>query len=145
MAKKKTAKAKKATPKKKAPKQAVKRTVKAKRTTPRAQTLPGLEQVRNTALDRICASIGDTRETINKCRSDEKDDQRMALREMHDKGVTSYRHAGVELVRIPGEEKLRVRTSKEDATDSTPADETTDAAPEPVADPPAAHTDDAPF
>ena len=56
---------------------------------------------------------------INKGRTDEKEDQRMALREMHDKGVTSYRYAGVELVRIPGEEKLRVRTSKEDATDST--------------------------
>lgn len=43
--------------------------------------------------------------------------------------LTAYRHAGVELVRVPGEEKLRVRKSDEDAT--------TDASPEPAKPEPA--------
>jgi hypothetical protein len=116
-----------------------KKTKKAKGRNPRAQALPGLEQVRNIKLDRLCESIGDGREVINKQRTEEKADLRNALREMHDRNVTVYRHAGVELVRIPGEEKLRVRTSKEDATDitpETPSDVVADEAREIAEDPP---------
>lgn len=35
---------------------------------------------------------------------------------MRQKDVRSYLHAGVERVRVPGEEKLRVRTSSSQAT-----------------------------
>jgi hypothetical protein len=58
---------------------------------------------------------------MNRIRKEEVGDKRAALQEMHDQGVTSYRHAGVELVRVPGEEVLRVRKSKEDATAASPA------------------------
>lgn len=33
---------------------------------------------------------------------------------MHNKNLTSYHHAGVELVRVPGAEKLRVRIVSKD-------------------------------
>jgi len=109
-------------------KPAGKRKVKArgKRRNPSAQTLPGLEQVRSVKLDRLCESIGDGREQMNKLRTEEKDDNRQALRIMHDEDRTVYRHAGVELVRVPGEEKLRVRTTGEDASDLTVEDKPAD-------------------
>lgn len=70
-------------------------------------------------LDRLCESIGEGREAINKLRGEEKGDKQGALREMHSRSVVAYRHAGVELVRVPGEETLRVRTTKEDASEIT--------------------------
>jgi hypothetical protein len=75
-----------------------------------------MEQVRNVRLDRLCESLGDTRDQMNRLRQDEASDMQGCLTEMRAKGLTSYRHAGVELARVPGEEKLRVRTSKEKAT-----------------------------
>lgn len=116
MAKKKTSKAKpKAAPRKKKP-------IPKKRTAPRQPALPGTEQLRNARLDRLCESIGEGRETKNALILEEKADLQAALREMHDKNVTAYRHAGVELYRIGGEERLRVRLTKEDASDMTPSD-----------------------
>lgn len=53
---------------------------------------------------------------LNKLREDEVGDERIALDLMRTHDLRSYRHAGVELVRAPGEEKLRVRTSRESAT-----------------------------
>jgi hypothetical protein len=108
----------------------VNRKAKKKGKTPRSQVLPGMEQVRNRNLDRLCESIGEAREQLGVLRGEEKTDIGRALREMHDKDVVVYRHAGVELVRIPGEETIRVRTTKEKASDVTPsegADEAPDA------------------
>lgn len=115
--KKRMAKAtlKKAAPRKKKP-------VPKKRTAPRQPALPGTEQLRNARLDRLCESIGEGRETKNKLIVEEKADLQAALREMHDRNINAYRHAGVELYRIGGEEKLRVRLTKEDASDMTPSD-----------------------
>ena len=66
--------------------------------------------------------MGEARERINALRTDEKADLQAALREMHNGNVVVYRHAGVEMVRVPGEEKIRVRTTKEDASDITVPD-----------------------
>jgi hypothetical protein len=85
-------------------------------------------QVRNVRLDRFCESIGEGRDAMNRLRGEEKSDMQGALREMHDRHVEVYRHAGVELVRVPGEEKLRVRTSKESASDITETDHGDEAA-----------------
>lgn len=82
-----------------------------------------MEQVRSVRLDRFCESIGEGREEMNRLRGEEKGDMQGALREMHDKSITAYRHAGVELVRVPGEEKLRVRTTKEKASEMTEPDD----------------------
>lgn len=76
-----------------------------------------MEQVRDTRLDNLCESIGDTREKLSELRQDEQSDLQAALKRMRERGLTSYRHAGVEMSRVPGEEKLRVRvTSRGDAT-----------------------------
>jgi hypothetical protein len=79
----------------------------------RDQPLPGMEEVRYRDLDNTCNSIAETREEINTLRADETAFEQTALRQMRTHGITSYRHAGVELVRVPGEEKLRVRTARE--------------------------------
>jgi hypothetical protein len=104
---------------KKAPRAPRARKAVSKLRSPRAQPLPGMEQVRDVQLDRICESIGETRDTMNKLRSDEAGDERAALLRMRTRSLTSYRHAGVELARVPGEEKLRVRTSRTSATAET--------------------------
>lgn len=104
------------------PKAAKKKTPARTRKPVRQPPLPGTEQLRNKRLDQLCESIGDGRETKNKLIVEEKADLQAALREMHDRNINAYRHAGVELYRIGGEEKLRVRLTKEDASDMTPSD-----------------------
>lgn len=70
---------------------------------------------------------------MNAARADEQESIQAALQEMQRKGVTVYRHARVELARIPGAEKLRVRMTKEegsaDAADYTPAEDAGDSEP----------------
>lgn len=83
---------------------------------PRSQALPGMEQVRSVKLDHLCESIGETREKMNELRGEEKGDKIAALKAMRERELTTYQHAGVELSRMPGEEKLRVRTTKNAAT-----------------------------
>jgi len=78
-----------------------------------------MEQVRDRMLDRLCESIGDTRDQMNRLRQDEAADTSNALRRMQDKGTSHYIHAGVELTRVPGSDKLRVRrTSADDAQEA---------------------------
>ncbi|MDH4290513.1 MAG: hypothetical protein OEV65_17375 [Aquincola sp.] len=97
---------------------------------PRDVVLPGMEQVRNIRLDNICTSIAETRADQNRLRGEEAGLEQMALRVMREdrrkdpKGIFSYRHAGVELVRLVGDEKLRVRTSRDNATAEVQDDET---------------------
>jgi len=75
-----------------------------------------MEHVRDGVLDRLCESLGETRDKMAELRADEAGDSQAALTRMRARSLTSYRHAGVEMARVPGEEKLRVRTSKEKAT-----------------------------
>ena len=83
-----------------------------KKTAPKAKNQPGMEQVRNRTLDRICEAIGDVRNDLNRLRGEEKDLQNQAVRVMTADKVTAYRFAGVELVLVPGDAHLRVRTLK---------------------------------
>lgn len=83
-----------------------------------------MEQVRDRVLDRYCESIGDTRDQMNRLRQDEAADTSGALRRMQEKGTAHYIHAGVELTRVPGSDKLRVRrTSADDAQELPTRDE----------------------
>lgn len=50
-------------------------------------------------------------------RNDEQGSIQAALREMKGRKFSSYRHAGVELAFVAGQDKLRVRITK-DATDA---------------------------
>jgi hypothetical protein len=96
-------------------------------TSPRSQVLPGMEQVRNRSLDRICEGISDTRADLNKCRGEEKELVNQAVKVMTTQKVTAYRFSGVELVLVPGDVHLRVRTLKTGAnSDPSPQDATTD-------------------
>ena len=72
-----------------------------------------MERVRSAKLDSLCESIGDERETMNKARTEEKGLIISALTEMQRRGVQVYKHASIELARVPGSEKLRVRLIKE--------------------------------
>ena len=84
---------------------------------PRQAILPGHERVRSATLDVCCEKIGDIRDRMAQLRKDEAGQKTISMKEMKAKGYTSYVHARVELARVPGEEKLRVRTSKQDADD----------------------------
>lgn len=94
--------------------------------TPKSKPLPGMEQVIHTRLNELCEHISETRGQVNQLRGEDNDLCRHALAYMHDHKVRTYRFAGVELARVPGEEKLRVRTSSEAAT--TEVEPTDDAA-----------------
>jgi hypothetical protein len=80
---------------------------------PRSQALPGMGQVRNSKLDNICEGIAEERAASNAANQEEKQLTSTALQVMQASKVTAYRHAGVELSRVPGAEKLRVRLTKE--------------------------------
>lgn len=115
MAKKKAGGAKKAGKQKKATKGGKAKTAatKARHRQPRAEPLPGMGEVRIKALDEICTTIAETRESINALRAEEVDNESAAMGLMRKHEKVAWRHAGVELVRVPGEEKLRVRTTPE--------------------------------
>lgn len=89
---------------------------------PRSQVLPGMEQVRNKVLDRVCEGISDVRGDLNRLRGEEKDLQGQAVKAMTAGKVTAYRFAGVELVLVPGDVHLRVRTLKSTANADAPDD-----------------------
>ena len=79
----------------------------------RSQALPGMDQVRDQRLDNLCAAIPEPRRVMNRARVEEQGDVAAALQHMVKKGTSVYKHGGVELARVPGAEKLRVRLTKE--------------------------------
>ena len=85
----------------------------AKKPGARSQVLPGMEQTRDRRLDNLCESIGEHRGLMNKARVEEQGDIAAALQHMVKKNVSVYKHGGIELARVPGAEKLRVRLTKE--------------------------------
>ena len=83
------------------------------RRSPRSRPLPGMEEIRNGRLDNLCEAIGDERERMNAAKVEEQASIQAALQEMQRTSTTVYRHAGIELARVPGAEKIRVRVTKE--------------------------------
>lgn len=85
----------------------------------RSTPLPGMEQIRSKRLDNLCESIAEQREKMNSARVEEQSDIAAALQEMQKRGIHTFKHNGVELARVPGAEKLRVRLTKDngDASD----------------------------
>lgn len=81
----------------------------ATRSNPRARALPGLEKVRDEELDAACERIGDIREQQAALRSSEKQEKKLCQDRMHALKLKAHKHAGVELLLVPGDEKLRVR------------------------------------
>lgn len=85
----------------------------AKRKVTRQTALPGMGQVRNAKLDKLCENIGEARERKNEAIADEEGDSQAALRVMQDSKVDHYTHAGVELIRRHGADKLSIKLLKD--------------------------------
>lgn len=86
---------------------------------PRSVALPGMEQPRHVELDNACESIGDYRDAVNAAVLGEKQDKAAALQYMSKKGIHGYKHAGIELLRVPGADTLRVHKTKQDGDAQT--------------------------
>ena len=121
-----------ASKKAKAPKQSKREAEKVLRTgpirrAPKNTPLPGMEGIGQIAvLDNCCRRISEIRAEKNDLVADEAAEEQVALNALRKHNRTSYRQHGVELVRVPGEEKLRVRTSKGGATAETEEPEPAD-------------------
>lgn len=84
-----------------------------KKRSARSQPLPGMEGVRNGKLDNLCEGIAEQRRVMNAAHLETQTDITAALQEMQRKKISVYKHGGIELARVPGAEKLRVRLTKE--------------------------------
>lgn len=130
MAKKKTAQKKKAS-RKPAPKRQSRKEIKrvlsgvVRSRRPQTPPLPGLEDLGLIpALDRVCGTLADIRHELNELRGQEKEEVVTALRELRKASRTAYKSHGIELVRVAGDEKVRVRLVKgEGAADAEPDDD----------------------
>ncbi len=91
--------------------------VKAKRATRTPEQKPLIEGLRIPKLDRHCRRIGDQRAAIARMQGELKDMERLAHEDMRAEKRETWQAAGVTLVRVPGEERLRVTTSR--SSDST--------------------------
>lgn len=76
---------------------------------PRDQALPGLEEARHVTLDSACATIGECRDSASQARLDEAAARGVALAYMQEHRIAAYKHRGIEILRVPGHEDLRVR------------------------------------
>jgi hypothetical protein len=85
---------------------------------PRA--VPLIKGLRIPLLDKLCEQIADTRAAMNRLRGDEADLERHAHKAMQDHRKMTWSSAGVELARVPGDEKLTVRTSRVSSTTEAP-------------------------
>lgn len=81
---------------------------------PRDVKLPGMRQPANARLEMLCQSLDTQRDIINNAKLIEKGDIAAALQEMTRRGYLSYKHSGIELIRVPGADKLRVHVVKEE-------------------------------
>lgn len=91
---------------------------------PKAQDLPGMEDRAIKPLEEIAvayAEIRDQRIALNK---EEKSLKDSARRLMHKYGKTVYKHDGVEIRLVPGEEDVKVKVKDAGDDDDAPAERT---------------------
>ena len=81
---------------------------------PKAQPLPGMEDMQHPVLGGCCERISDARERAAEAAADEAGEKQVALQAMRKENRQSFQAHGIELVRVPGEEALRVKRSKKD-------------------------------
>lgn len=86
---------------------------KSRRRVEESVPLPGMEQVRHRVLDKACEAIGQTRDAINDLKQEEAGIENQALRDMRIRDVSVYKHAGITLIRVVGEETLMVKKTRE--------------------------------
>jgi hypothetical protein len=107
-------KAQRKTPKRTKPKAVRARSKSSNKATPKFQPLPGMEDMRHPVLGPCCERIADARERATGAASDEAGEKQVALQTMRKENRQSFQAHGIELVRVPGEEALRVKRSKTD-------------------------------
>ena len=83
---------------------------------PRDAPLPTMAQPRNAVLERLCVSVEEQRAVMNAARAQEKGDLQAALQEMQRRDLSQFVYAGVELTRVTGADKLRVRVVDDEGT-----------------------------
>ena len=88
---------------------------KGRKHAPKLQALPGLEDIRHAVLGPCCERIADARTQAQEAAAAEDDEKQVALATMRKENRQSFRAYGIELVRVPGHEELRVKKSKEKA------------------------------
>lgn len=81
---------------------------------PRNRSLPGMEHVRHTELDAICEGIGESLDTINTATTEKKGQLQSALTALRNRGIFVYKHAQVQVMRTPGDEKINAKRIKEE-------------------------------
>lgn len=88
-----------------------------------------MEQVRSGPLDNLCESIADDRARLNKASGNINGAKAKALEIMQaaKPPYTVYKHGGVELARVPGADKLRIRLTDDDGNASVQGGTTTQA------------------
>jgi hypothetical protein len=96
-------------------------------------------RLRNAKLDNLCEGIGEELDLANRATQDADSLKASALQVMQQRKLQVYKHAGVELARVPGSEKLRVRRTKDQTGDAAVKEGHTgaDNAEEPAAEQPA--------
>lgn len=87
------------------------------------QALPGMEDVKVRSIQEALGSIAEIRAQKNELISQEQAAMQRLMNLMRKHEKQACRAHGVEAVIVPGEAKLRVRTSKEQATDVDDEDE----------------------
>lgn len=78
----------------------------------RTRALPGMENARINSLDEIASSIADGRQQRNELATTESALIQRAMKLMHKFKKTVWKHDGIELILVPGDERLRVRLVK---------------------------------
>lgn len=74
-------------------------------------------------LDRLCETIAEAREQANELRTTEKAAMAQALARMQNENLTQYTAHGIELLRVEGQDKLRVRLVDSDAGGEDPGED----------------------
>ena len=85
---------------------------KPKRGRPRQQDLPGTEDRAIKPLEDIAESYADCRDRRMELTKEETELKAHAITLMHKFGKTIYRHNGVEIGLVPGEEDVKVKIKK---------------------------------
>lgn len=80
---------------------------------PRAQTLPGMQKMRDTQLDGYCEDAGEGLDQIASGTAAVLDARQAAMRRLISRGLSSYVHAGVRFTYSPGIDKVSVKRVKE--------------------------------
>lgn len=88
----------------------------AKRAHKTPEQVPLIKGLRRPGLDRACRRIGDNRAAVARMQAEGRDLESHAHDEMRKDKVNTWQSAGVTLVRIQGEERLRVSTSRQTAS-----------------------------